>query len=191
MIQTNHFNAVAMETGVSTGSSRSPSSFAASNSGVMNNSMLLYAPMTPTKTTYESTDPPPVPIKRRIFAVNKQEDNEMSVPYFPSLENDLTQYSPLEMRPVVNDDDEDMILLTPSYSNQSPLPVDMFAIPKLRPMPRREDICHDRLATTDQVLPPLPMLPSLKHENNMEIDCTVQLNYRSSPLPFIACARTA
>lgn len=190
MMQANDNNAVAMmETGSFTRSSLSKSSFHGITSyGVMDGDD-LNTPLPPTKTTFPAALPPPLLMKRPAFSV-VQKVEQATLPFFPSLENEFVHDSPSAERAVVVED-EDMVFFTPSQSQQSPLSVDMFAIPRLKLLPRQE-ICHDRLEPTDERSMRLPMLPSLMPEEDLDVDhSSFQLSYRPSLSQFCPAARTA
>jgi len=184
------YNTASTETAVSTRLRRSISPFDATNSQI-----LLTAPVTPTKTTtcYHATLPPPIPIKRQIYAM--VEDNEMPFPVFPSLGDDVTGDDCLyhlsfpSPQALMSDyDDMDVMFCTPSKSERSPLSVEQFVIPRVGLKPRRASQDTHQVTTIgdEQNLPP-PYLPSLIPQDD-PIDCStttpLRIALRPSRLPF-------
>lgn len=189
MMQSNHhYRTMSIETDVSMLSMPSETHFDASYSSLMH----VNAPVTPTRTISPATTlPPPAPHKRSIFSFEK--DTDMALPVFPDLSDEamndaptddgVPTYVPLSMRMDESYDDVDMILLTPSQPERSPLSINDFIVPKLVLKPRVSSFCSSK-PVNGQNLPPLPMLPALNPQDD-PMDCTKSpIHLKLRPVDF-------
>lgn len=144
------------------------------------NTNMLVAPVTPNRMlSPETTLPPPAPRKRRILS----KDWENDLPLFPDLSGESmtddsvhklslsTSALSLTRRSHEDDDDMDMIFLTPCQPRQSPLDS-----PKLGIQPRVTSQCQCQPVEAHL----LPMLPALNPQDDPKscTKVTIQLKLR-------------
>lgn len=152
----------------------------------------ISTPETPKRKICEVAMPPPVPIKRRLFSMDEQEDNYMSFPVFPCLDEDdemmveeeavSRNSTPSSLQPRFNED-VDMLLYTP---RQSPLSGQDFEIPNIAKVERHRTVCTDdqeidTIASEDQNMPPPPMIPPLKAGAKMGGTAQAPIRLKLSP----------
>lgn len=123
--------------------------------------------------------------------MDEQEDNYMSFPVFPTLDNDepaedTVSNSTSTLRPRFYPSEEEMLLWTPTQSLKSPLSVeDFFVIPPLKVEPFRLDEERRDESENGENLPPpleLPALPLLVPvEVKVTKECPTPLRIKLQP----------